>query len=68
MADKWRFTADSVNLAVMPMFHIAGSGWAMVGLYCRLPPTSCCATSTRSAILEADSATPDHQHACWCPR
>ena len=23
---------DSVNLAVMPMFHIAGSGWATVGL------------------------------------
>ena len=25
--------ADSVNLAVMPMFHIAGAGWSMVGLY-----------------------------------
>ena len=23
----------SVNIAVMPMFHIAGSGWSMVGLY-----------------------------------
>ena len=34
MAQEWRFTADSVSLAVMPMFHIAGSGWAMVGLYC----------------------------------
>ena len=31
---QWRFTADSVSIAVMPMFHIAGSGWAMVGLYC----------------------------------
>ena len=27
------FTAESVNLAVMPMFHIAGAGWSMVGLY-----------------------------------
>jgi long-chain acyl-CoA synthetase len=34
IAPQWRFTADSVNLAVMPMFHIAGSGWAMVGMYC----------------------------------
>jgi len=31
--DQWRFTEDSVNLAVMPMFHIAGAGWATVGLY-----------------------------------
>ncbi|MGH9234583.1 MAG: long-chain-fatty-acid--CoA ligase [Acidimicrobiales bacterium] len=30
---QWRFTDDSVNLAMMPMFHIAGAGWAMVGLY-----------------------------------
>ncbi len=33
IAGQWRFTEDSVNLAVMPMFHIAGSGWSMVGLY-----------------------------------
>jgi long-chain acyl-CoA synthetase len=32
-AEQWRFTPDSVNLAIMPMFHIAGSGWAMVGLF-----------------------------------
>lgn len=32
IADKWRFDADSVSLAVMPMFHMAGSGWAFVGL------------------------------------
>ena len=30
---QWRFTPDSVNLALMPGFHIAGAGWAMVGLY-----------------------------------
>ena len=30
---QWRFTDDSVNLAMMPMFHIAGAGWSMVGLY-----------------------------------
>ena len=33
VTESWRFTADSVNLAVMPMFHIAGSGWVMIGLY-----------------------------------
>ena len=31
--DEWRFTADSVNLVAMPLFHIAGSGWGVVGLY-----------------------------------
>jgi long-chain acyl-CoA synthetase len=29
---QWRFSPDSVNLALMPMFHIAGVGWSMVGL------------------------------------
>jgi long-chain acyl-CoA synthetase len=33
VGEAWGFTADSVNLAVMPMFHIAGSGWTMVGLF-----------------------------------
>ncbi len=33
IADEWRFTADSVSLAVMPMFHMAGSGWVFVGLH-----------------------------------
>ncbi len=33
LAAQWRFTTDSVNLAMMPMFHIAGAGWAMVGLH-----------------------------------
>jgi long-chain acyl-CoA synthetase len=33
IADEWRFDADSVSLAVMPMFHMAGSGWALVGMY-----------------------------------
>jgi long-chain acyl-CoA synthetase len=33
VTDQWRFTENSVNLAVMPMFHIAGAGWATVGLY-----------------------------------
>jgi long-chain acyl-CoA synthetase len=30
---EWRFTAGSVNLVAMPLFHIAGSGWGVVGLY-----------------------------------
>jgi len=33
ITEQWRFSADSVNLAMMPMFHIAGAGWSMVGLY-----------------------------------
>ncbi|OBF28999.1 long-chain fatty acid--CoA ligase [Mycobacterium sp. ACS1612] len=32
IAERWRFDADSVSLAVMPMFHMAGSGWVLVGL------------------------------------
>jgi long-chain acyl-CoA synthetase len=32
-AEQWRFTEDSVSLAIMPIFHIAGAGWSMVGLY-----------------------------------
>ena len=33
VTESWKFDRDSVNIAVMPMFHIAGSGWSMVGLY-----------------------------------
>ena len=29
----WRFDADAVCLAVMPLFHMAGSGWAFAGLW-----------------------------------
>ncbi len=32
-SEMWSFDADSVNLVVMPLFHIAGSGWGVVGLY-----------------------------------
>jgi len=34
VADNFKFTPDGVNLAIMPAFHIAGAGWAMVGHYC----------------------------------
>ena len=31
---QWRLEGDDiVNLALMPMFHIAGLGWAVIGLY-----------------------------------
>ncbi|MGI9597170.1 MAG: long-chain-fatty-acid--CoA ligase [Acidimicrobiales bacterium] len=30
---EWYFDEDSVNLVAMPLFHIAGSGWGVVGLY-----------------------------------
>ncbi|MEM9654183.1 MAG: long-chain-fatty-acid--CoA ligase [Actinomycetota bacterium] len=30
---EWFFDQDSVNLVAMPLFHIAGSGWGVVGLF-----------------------------------
>jgi long-chain acyl-CoA synthetase len=32
LREQWRLDDDSVVLAMMPMFHIAGSGWAIVSL------------------------------------
>ena len=32
-SDMWSFDTDSVNLVAMPLFHIAGSGWGVVGLF-----------------------------------
>jgi long-chain acyl-CoA synthetase len=32
-SSEWSFDAQSVNLVAMPLFHIAGSGWGVVGLY-----------------------------------
>ena len=29
----WEFDGDSVNLVCMPLFHIAGSGWALAAFY-----------------------------------
>ncbi len=31
--DIWELTPDSVNLVAMPLFHIAGGGWATAGMY-----------------------------------
>ncbi|OBA76854.1 long-chain fatty acid--CoA ligase [Mycolicibacterium elephantis] len=36
-AETWQFSADAVSLAVMPLFHMAGTGWALVGLYVGCP-------------------------------
>ena len=33
VAESWKFDADAVSLAVMPLFHMAGSGWAFAGLW-----------------------------------
>jgi long-chain acyl-CoA synthetase len=30
---EWRMDEDTVNLVCMPLFHIAGSGWGVIGLY-----------------------------------
>ena len=32
LREQWRIDDDTVTLAMMPMFHIAGSGWAIVSL------------------------------------
>jgi long-chain acyl-CoA synthetase len=32
--EQWRFQPSSVNLAAMPAFHIAGSGWSLIGMCC----------------------------------
>lgn len=52
IAGKWRFDTDSVSLAVMPMFHMAGSGWALVGL-CEGARTVVLRDVDPAAILEA---------------
>ena len=33
VAGPWRMDAEAVTLAVMPLFHMAGSGWALAGLW-----------------------------------
>ena len=33
VAGPWRMDSDAVTLAVMPLFHMAGSGWALAGLW-----------------------------------
>ena len=33
VAGPWKFDADAVSLAVMPLFHMAGFGWALAGLW-----------------------------------
>lgn len=33
VGEQWNLGPESVNLALMPMFHIGGIGWAVVGLY-----------------------------------
>lgn len=32
-SEEWSFDRESVNLVAMPLFHIAGSGWGVVGLF-----------------------------------
>ena len=31
--DMWGLSSKSVNLVAMPLFHIAGGGWAIAGMY-----------------------------------
>jgi long-chain acyl-CoA synthetase len=33
MSPEWGFDATSVNIVCMPLFHIGGSGWALVGMW-----------------------------------
>jgi long-chain acyl-CoA synthetase len=30
--ESWKFDSTAVNLVAMPLFHIAGSGWALAGM------------------------------------
>ncbi|MEZ5375428.1 MAG: long-chain-fatty-acid--CoA ligase [Acidimicrobiales bacterium] len=30
--ENWKFDSTAVNLVAMPLFHIAGSGWALAGM------------------------------------
>jgi len=32
VAPSWGFTGDSVSIVVMPLFHIAGSGWSIASM------------------------------------
>ena len=34
VTDDWLFDSNSVNLVAMPLFHIGGSGYATVGMFC----------------------------------
>src|SRR4026207_314774 len=33
VTESWQSDKASVNIPVRPMFHIAGSGWSLVGLF-----------------------------------
>jgi len=33
VSPEWGFDATSVNIVAMPLFHIGGSGWALVGMW-----------------------------------
>ena len=33
VSEDWKFDSESINLVAMPLFHIAGSGWGLVGLF-----------------------------------
>ena len=61
IADKWRFDADSISVAVMPMFHMAGSGWALVGLY-EGARTVVLRDAEPAAILEAVARQRYYEH------
>jgi len=38
MAEEiWELRADAINLVAMPLFHIAGGGWAVAGMYMGCP-------------------------------
>lgn len=52
VAGPWRFSADAVSLAVMPLFHMAGSGWAFAGLW-HGAPTVVLRDVDPAAILDA---------------
>ncbi|HEX5267275.1 MAG TPA: long-chain-fatty-acid--CoA ligase [Acidimicrobiales bacterium] len=48
VAAPWQLGASSVNLVAMPLFHIGGSGWALVGM-----AAGCRSEVVREAVPDA---------------
>ncbi len=62
----WRFTADAVSLAVMPLFHMAGSGWAFAGLWRGRHHRGAARRRPRRDPRRRSPSTASPT-CCWCP-
>ena len=72
--ELWELTPDSVNLVAMPLFHIAGGGWAVAGMYegCTsiifrdLDPVALVSRSPSTASPTRCSCRWRSSSCCWC--